>query len=546
MASLYEELKGNVNVYTMDHRGTGRSTLLDCVAAQATMSASPSGGDIDVKEVGSCAEELEIKFGKDLSAFSITSAATDIKTFITQFMAGSKTFVYGVSYGSALVERLMHLQTTEIIGYILDGVSTTSGADAKDGMYITNWDTNFGEVGDRFLAFCASDATCASRFSSLSIQDTLKKLSATNNGPCTSFSTYEQITSLRALVGIMLMSAQTRSLIAPLLYRLNRCDYELWDSALSFSLIRDDSPLNQASEEAAFASTLLYYLIVFSEMWETPTPSYNMLQSRFDNVSISSGPISAMHAQYCAFTKDNSTGCAKSTLYAASPIAYKKDKYWNVAATIPAQASVLIMSGKLDPQTPHKYAKRLFKVLNGTKKELVAFEYASHGTLFSTYVSDTAAASGAPTCGMSVLASYVANGGDLTKLDTSCVASLHLHFEPSPAVSKVLFHTSDAYDGKFVFDDEEDYNYETEYKYRTPFIVMMIALAVLLLIAAGLCFRCQRRKSAEKAKTASATTTRTDRREHDSANATERMDSGVAASPSATAGVYTAVEESRV
>ncbi|KAF4127817.1 hypothetical protein GN958_ATG23048, partial [Phytophthora infestans] len=33
MVTLHAELDGMVNVYTTDHRGTGRSTLLDCVAA---------------------------------------------------------------------------------------------------------------------------------------------------------------------------------------------------------------------------------------------------------------------------------------------------------------------------------------------------------------------------------------------------------------------------------------------------------------------------------------------------------------------------------
>ncbi|TYZ66639.1 hypothetical protein PybrP1_005314, partial [[Pythium] brassicae (nom. inval.)] len=89
MTSLYKELGGNVNVYTMDHRGTGRSTLLDCVASQVTTSGSPSRGELSPDEVAACAQELQTKYG-DLTAFSITSAASDLSRFITTYQPGSK------------------------------------------------------------------------------------------------------------------------------------------------------------------------------------------------------------------------------------------------------------------------------------------------------------------------------------------------------------------------------------------------------------------------------------------------------------------------
>ncbi|KAJ0388724.1 hypothetical protein ATCC90586_011814 [Pythium insidiosum] len=83
MRSLYESLSGKVNVYTLDHRGTGRSTKLDCVAAQAQMSGSPGGSTVSAEEVGGCAAELERRYGSDLSSFSVTSAAADLQLFIS-------------------------------------------------------------------------------------------------------------------------------------------------------------------------------------------------------------------------------------------------------------------------------------------------------------------------------------------------------------------------------------------------------------------------------------------------------------------------------
>ncbi|KUF82342.1 hypothetical protein AM587_10003153 [Phytophthora nicotianae] len=81
MATLHSELEGTVNVYTMDHRGTGRSTKPDCVAAQVTTTGSPW--------------DLQIKYG-DLASFSVTTAATDLATFISRFTNGAGTIVYGL------------------------------------------------------------------------------------------------------------------------------------------------------------------------------------------------------------------------------------------------------------------------------------------------------------------------------------------------------------------------------------------------------------------------------------------------------------------
>ncbi|KAE9154734.1 hypothetical protein PF005_g33383 [Phytophthora fragariae] len=110
----------------MDYRGTGRSTLLECVAAQATTSGSPEGKEFDPSEVPACAQDLENEYG-DLASFSVTSAATDLVTFISKYTNGANTIVYGASYGTFFVERVMHLSPPEVTGYVLDGIATLRG-----------------------------------------------------------------------------------------------------------------------------------------------------------------------------------------------------------------------------------------------------------------------------------------------------------------------------------------------------------------------------------------------------------------------------------
>ncbi|EGZ16502.1 hypothetical protein PHYSODRAFT_504462, partial [Phytophthora sojae] len=61
LLSLLYQLNGTANIYTMDHRGTGRSTFLDCVAAEATTTRSPDGIEFDPSEVPACAQDLQNK-----------------------------------------------------------------------------------------------------------------------------------------------------------------------------------------------------------------------------------------------------------------------------------------------------------------------------------------------------------------------------------------------------------------------------------------------------------------------------------------------------
>ncbi|ETP02962.1 hypothetical protein F441_20028 [Phytophthora nicotianae CJ01A1] len=201
MATLHSELEGTVNVYTMDHRGTGRSTKPDCVAAQVTTTGSPWGDEID------------------------------------PFTNGAGTIVYGVSYGTMFAERLMHLAPPQVTGYVLDGIATTSGA--PEFFYASKWDNNFGEVGDAFLALGESDSNCKPHFDSNGLNNTLQgvleQFDHDPNSTCAALvnSTVETGESpsanLRIALGNALTDSYARTLIPPVVYRLGRCAPEDMD-----------------------------------------------------------------------------------------------------------------------------------------------------------------------------------------------------------------------------------------------------------------------------------------------------------------------------
>ncbi|OWZ10579.1 hypothetical protein PHMEG_00016554 [Phytophthora megakarya] len=300
MVALHTELKGGTNIYTMDHRGTGRSTFLDCMAAQATTTGSPNGIAIKASEVPACAQALENEYG-DLSSFSITSAATDVVTFISKFTNGISTVVYGASYGTVLVERIMHLNPPEVTGYVLDGVATVSGASADKFFYTSEYDANVGEVGEYFLNLCMKVSNCSAHFKkpdtlSKTLQKVLRAFDKHPNGTCAaSISTFSSglpnatpSTNLRSMLSQMLMDEGLRKFIPPVVYRLNRCDKNDVDVITQFitSLVKTFSA---SSQDQTFYSFLLNNLIAFSEMWETPQPPMSVMESRFNNYGMSYG-----------------------------------------------------------------------------------------------------------------------------------------------------------------------------------------------------------------------------------------------------------------
>ncbi|KAJ0389975.1 hypothetical protein P43SY_011822 [Pythium insidiosum] len=244
----------------------------------------------------------------------------------------------------------MHLKTKEIAGYILDGISTSSGSDLKNFEYFSSWDPDYDEVGQLFLAQCDKNVDdCGKYFKSggglaATLRSVVQKLSQPSSRCGSAMrraysAKYEGVGDAikpdmltRQILGGFLASEYRRNLIPALTYRLNRCnsdDEKVVEHMMNIML--EDSP---SSEEDYFSSDLLYKLIVYSEFWEEPAPSEEVMLARFMNTTLSSGSFTEVET-YCIFSKNTTAACAdfaKEAKYDASPIIYKKDKYWNVAA----------------------------------------------------------------------------------------------------------------------------------------------------------------------------------------------------------------------
>ncbi|KAI9905573.1 hypothetical protein PsorP6_013852 [Peronosclerospora sorghi] len=360
--------------------------------------------------------------------------------------------------------RLIHLAPSEVTGYVLDSVATSSGAPAGKFFYASTYDIDFGEVGEAFLALCEKDEECNKHFQSRQLNETIQDLSTRLDkeptSTCASIITQVNSTSLderpssalRIILGNLLKFPFARSLIPPVAYRLNRCAPKDVNVLKHFVDAYNEYLINTNGQDHAYTSYVLYYLITFSEISEQPTPSKTEMEARIAATKFTDEDTAyRTNSIYCVFSKEQSSSCQAYGLanYTGNPIMYARDQYWNKSATIPTQASVLLLSGKLDPLTNYKYAEYLRDSLKGDNKDLITFDHATHAIIASTnMIADDALSE---TCGMRLLVSYVEHGGNLARLDKSCVNAMPpFSLAVPPTVLPVAMGTDKAYDGEYI------------------------------------------------------------------------------------------------
>jgi hypothetical protein len=190
------------------------------------------------------------------------------------------------------------------------------------------------------------------------------------------------------------------------------------------------------SSPTSTMSTMLYLLITFSELWQLPMPDLDALNDDYLKGPFALNPNTL--PAYCmvsgGFSQDANVSSTCDQLRAfleeadaevseipriETPFLYKHDQYWNTTATLPDHVGAIFLVGGLDFQTPSELGKAEYEALHSPNKMLVDFDNGGHGSgLLPTTADD------ATKCGPSILASFIQHDGDVTKVDTNCMAEL--------------------------------------------------------------------------------------------------------------------------
>ncbi|TMW54983.1 hypothetical protein Poli38472_014754 [Pythium oligandrum] len=459
MVNMYEVLEGTASVYAMDHRGTGRSALLTCEAAQAFTGGSPDGTQLDFSEVANCVKDILFQIENQTVAFSTTSAAKDVALLTSQLNKHESVFVYGSEYGSYVTERLMHLSPGNAKGYILDGV-------------IAETNDSYARVGSqrdgpgRLLAkLCEDNSACSKAYGvNGSLYDSwLATYAALDNATvgenaCADlvrgdFEGIEPSTVLRSYFSMVVDDPYQRMLLPAMFQMLGRCNstdelslrilltlsaenslYELLNDVED-----DEKSLDEPVDTVIETSMFLSHLVKSSELWGVPSPKWEDEKAAVD-AGVFTTYSTEDYAWHCILSGNKSDPSCGALVelgqqldppvdlktFNYTPFLYKPDALYRKPATIPHGASVLVISGKLDFDTLHANAVKQFEEMKGDNKLLVEFEYGTHlSGVMPTSIDDITF------CGPSIIASYIKTGGDVSKTDVSCLDDVpEINFDP--------------------------------------------------------------------------------------------------------------------
>ncbi|KAK1929349.1 hypothetical protein P3T76_015101 [Phytophthora citrophthora] len=329
---------------------------------------SPGGSAIRLEELPACMDDIRFQIDNQTAAFSVTSTANDLAAIIDYELSDQVVYVYvyGLSYGTYLVEGLAHFAPASVKGFSVDGIVSESGDTVEKRSTFSNWDHD--------SIPCMAEDFCKSKFPGvmdLSSTTSWMLLYLTARRELTPVLTHckeRQKAFVLALIYLWRISSnRMRIAILAVIYRAARCSDADADALASFAESEDDAGFGDEEPETLLYD-LLYYLIVFSEMWESPTPDKATLMNWYENSTMAS---------------DNFL----SLPYYSGNVLAKADPppYCSASGTgeLPDGVTVLMMTGGMDLQTRRMYGELGYEMMSG-ERVLVNFDDAGHCTTFTT------------------------------------------------------------------------------------------------------------------------------------------------------------------
>lgn len=142
-----------LDIYIIDHRGTGRSTRIGCPTQEAK--DSPGGYSVTPDELKGCLAAIEKEWGKGFQQFTTTNAARDLYALINRTKGPNEPFfLFGVSYGTFWAHRFLQLYPKAPKGVVLDSLCMPGHC------HQTRADDYSEETAIKLMSLCAKDPFC--------------------------------------------------------------------------------------------------------------------------------------------------------------------------------------------------------------------------------------------------------------------------------------------------------------------------------------------------------------------------------------------------
>jgi pimeloyl-ACP methyl ester carboxylesterase len=413
-AQRFAALRPEWDFYMFEQRGVANSALLSCAAANSAEGLTPANAP-------DCLAELDRTWPEGIQNFSVTNTALDLAQIIDQLrVPGRKVAVYGVSYGTYLLQRYLALRPEQPDAVIFDSIAAQGFAEYDTYERFSN------EAARMVMDRCGRDPACAGRLSGIASDPwsalgvTFDRLEQGRLCPALQARLDSPLTpdDLRYLFGVMVVQVELRGLMPAVVLRLNRCLPEDVDALeLMMEALLGKQPRSPAVMAGpAFVpydqvkySAPLYYEIVLSELWKgTPLAQ---LEKEQESYYASRGVILPVAALADAHVWP---------VY-SDPLSARH------AAT---DRPVLMLNSDIDPQTPLELAMHLRDDLHGPNQYFVTMPGGGHIVIFNSLLNGGNSEDPTGHCGSLVMLSFL---DDPTRPpDTSCISNVEpLSFDAS-------------------------------------------------------------------------------------------------------------------
>jgi pimeloyl-ACP methyl ester carboxylesterase len=375
-SELFGLLRRDRDVVFVDQRGTGASGRLHCrLAGDGSAVVNAFGELLPVGRVRACRQALEAR--ADLRLYTTSIAMDDLDD--VRAALGYKTInLYGVSYGTQAALQYLRQHPTRVRSVTLAGVATPAQK------FPLHFATAAQRALDALFADCASDAACHRTFPDPAgdLAATLGRFAAgpvTFGLPTADGEVTEPITMSRAVfverLRLLLYDLETARRIPLLVHRAARGDWVPFARATWPTLGNGPMPNSMG----------MYLTVTCSESVTLISEEEIVRETRDTFVG-----------EYR--TRAHVQACVEWPRGSVAP-----DYYQPVTSSVP----VLMLSGELDPATPHSDGRVAARSLPNSRQILI--RHAAHA-----YFSD---------CLRELVAEFIARGS-ARDLDARCVEGL--------------------------------------------------------------------------------------------------------------------------
>ncbi len=370
LAPLFAPKMPGVEFLLPDHRGVGASNRLSCTTEEDDDSAN--GATITFAEWPQCLAAVQQQWGADLAAVDSRGAALDLGHLIAAARQDKLPVrLYGVSYGTFWALRYLQQFPDQVDRVVLDSACPPGSCN------LSQFWNNHEAAAKSLLDLCAKDAFCAGKMGSNPWGKLQAVLADVASGACPQL-TKKGLShdNLRMLFAALIRDEGLRTLIAPLVYRLGRCNEQdiaaLQSLASAMASNKAMDPKQSQALRKQFAPVLHHNVVANELLQGTPAGLGQLLFAPPDAIED--------HQVY-----------AKWPLGPADPLRLQLPD---------VKVPVLVLAGGLDPQTPALWGKFVTDKLPQVARK-VEIARAAHGL--------AGGAGDVGKCARSVMVEFLAN-----------------------------------------------------------------------------------------------------------------------------------------